>query len=604
MEAVRRIAVGVIGVIGLSVLGVAHAADAVRGKALFSNTNGAPLSCGAAACHSGFPSVQRNGISKGSNPAATLNAISSDKGGMGFLSAYVNAVDAADIAAYIANPAAANGAPAISLSAASLTYAAQTIGTASAAQTVTVSNTGTATLTLSGLTLAGAAAAEFTRAGTCAVGTNVAAGANCSIQLTFTPAAAGARSAALTISHNASGGSSTVALSGTGALGPAVASVTPASLTFTQQVGTVSMAQTVTVANTGGQPLTVNTIGIAGANSAEFAIAAGSTCMAGGVINGGANCVLRVTFAPTAAGARGAALSIAHNAAASPTTVPLNGNGTATPQPAISLSSMTLSFGTQSVGSSSAAQTVTVTSSGQATLTLGTLTLGGAAGGDFTRAGTCADGTSVPAGGSCTIQLSFAPTAVGTRSGTLTVTSNASNGNPTVALSGSAVQYSISVNPTSVSLQTLMGTTSSPSQAVVANNGGSPLTLSSIAVTGPFLLQMGSNSCGAGPMTLSPGQSCNVYIAFQPTAPGAATGEVLITSEASASPTRITLNAQAVVAQSAAASGGGAGGSPANAGLGGCTIGASDQLVDPTLALMLAVALFVVFRRRARSIER
>lgn len=603
MKTSRIVLAACIGSAWLSLSGVAHAADAVRGKALFSNTNGAPESCGAAACHSGFPSVQRNGISKGSNSATILSAISSDKGGMRFLSAYVNAVDAADIAAYIANPAAANGSPAISLSATSLVFAAQTIGTASAAQTVTVSNTGTATLTLSGLTLAGAAAADFTRAGSCAVGSNVAAGANCSIQLTFTPAAAGARSATLTIAHNASGGSSTVALSGTGALGSAVASVTPASLSFTQQVGTVSTAQTVTVANTGGQLLTVNTIGISGVNAAEFGIATGTTCTAGGVINGGANCVLRVTFAPTAAGARSAALSIAHNAAASPATVPLNGNGTATPQPAISLSMTTLSFGTQSVGSSSAAQAVTVTNSGQATLTLGTLTLGGTAGGDFTRAGTCANGASVPAGGSCTIQLSFAPTAVGTRSGTLTVTSNASNGNPTVALSGSAVQYSISVNPTSATLQTLMGTTSSPAQAVVANNGGSPLTLSSIAATGPFLLQVGSNSCGAGPMMLSPGQSCNVYIVFQPTAPGAATGDVQITSEASASPTRITLNAQAVVAQSSVASGGG-GGSAANAGLGGCTIGASDQLVDPTLALMLAVALFVVFRRRARSIER
>jgi hypothetical protein len=78
-----------------------------------------------------------------------------DLRGMRFLSAYVNAVDAADIAAYIANPAAANGSPA-SLSATSLTFAAQTIGTASAAQTVTVSNTGTATPTLSGLTPAGA----------------------------------------------------------------------------------------------------------------------------------------------------------------------------------------------------------------------------------------------------------------------------------------------------------------------------------------------------------------------------------------------------------------------------------------------------------------
>jgi len=133
METMRR-AVGVlIGVVGLSVIGVAQGADAVRGKALFSNTNGAPLSCAASACHSGFPSVQRNGIGKGSNATVILNAISSDKGGMRILMPYVNTTDASDIAAYIANPAAGNGAPAIALTATSLTFASQTLGTTNAA---------------------------------------------------------------------------------------------------------------------------------------------------------------------------------------------------------------------------------------------------------------------------------------------------------------------------------------------------------------------------------------------------------------------------------------------------------------------------------------
>jgi hypothetical protein len=581
----------------LALLGTAHAADAVRGKVLFWNTNGAPLSCGSAGCHAGFPAVLAKGIAKGSNPASTLNAIANNKGGMGTLSAYVNNVDADDIAAYIANPAAAAGSPAISLSATSLTFAAQTIGTSSAAQTVTVSNTGTAPLTLSGLTLGGAASADFARAGTCTVGTSVAASGSCSIQLTFTPSAAGARSASLTIAHNASGGGSTVTLAGTGSPGPAAASVTPATLSFTQTVGSVSTAQALTVANSGGQPLTVNTLSVSGANASEFSIAAASTCAAGTVINGGANCRLQLTFAPAAIGTRTATLSIAHSATASPATVTLNGTGTANAQPAISLSSAALSFGTQSVGSSSTAQTVTLTNSGQAALTLGALTLGGAASGDFTRTGTCAPGATVAASGSCTIQMSFAPTAVGTRSGTLTIASNANNGNGVVSLSGSGVQYLISVNPTAATLQAPMGTTSAPVQAVVANAGASPLMVSSIAVSGPFLLQTGSNSCGTGPMELSPGQSCNVYVAFQPTTVGAVSGEVMIESTASAAPTRIALTAQTLEEQTSA---GGTPGSASNAGLGGCSVGAPDQLFDPSLALMLAIAVFVVLRRRAR----
>ena len=212
---------------------------------------------------------------------------------------------------------------------------------------------------------------------------------------------------------------------------------------------------------------------------------------------------------------RGAAtLSIGHNAAASPSTVALSGTGTATAQPAVSLSASTLDFGTASLGTKSAAQAITLTNSGQAPLTLASLTLGGTAGGDFALAGTCANGATIAPGGTCTLQLTFAPTAVGTRSGTLTVTSNAANGNPVVALSGSGVQYAISVNPAALSMQSPVGVMSTTAQAVITDSGASPITLSSITITGPFSMQQGSNSCGAGPMDLTPGQSCSVYVAF------------------------------------------------------------------------------------------
>jgi hypothetical protein len=196
--------------------------------------------------------------------------------------------------------------------------------------------------------------------------------------------------------------------------------------------------------------------------------------------------------------------------------------------------------------------------------------------------------------------LSFAPTAVGTRSGTLTIASNASNGNGVVTLSGSGVQISMSVNPTAAAMQAPMGATSAPVQVTVANTGASPLTVSSIAVTGPFLLQLGSNTCGAGPMQLSPGQSCNVYVAFQPTTDGAVSGKLTISSTASAAPTVIALSAQTLDTQTTSVGTG----SASNVGLGGCSVGAPDQLVDPLLALMLAIAVFVVLRRRAKPSAR
>jgi hypothetical protein len=133
----------------------------------------------------------------------------------------------------------------------------------------------------------------------------------------------------------------------------------------------------------------------------------------------------------------------------------------------------------------------------------------------------------------------------------------------------------------------------------VANTGASPLTVSSIAVTGPFLLQLGNNTCGA-PMELSPGQSCNVYVAFQPTTDGAVSGKLTISSTASAAPTVIALSAQTLDTQTTSVGTG----SASNVGLGGCSVGAPDQLVDPLLALMLAIAVFVVLRRRAKPSAR
>ncbi len=113
-------------------------------------------------------------------------------------------------------------------------------------------------------------------------------------------------------------------------------------------------------------------------------------------------------------------------------------------------------------------------------------------------------------------------------------------------------------------------------------------------------------------MDLIPGQACNVYVAFMPAAAGPATGEVTIASASLTVPTRIALTAQASTQDAAASNsstspsaspsspGGSAAIAPSNLG-GGCTVGASDQLIDPLLAVMLAVALFEVFRRRTRQ---
>jgi hypothetical protein len=91
------------------------------------------------------------------------------------------------------------------------------VGTTSAAQSVTLTNTGTATLNITGIGLAGTNSGDFSETSTC--GSSVAAGANCSIGVTFAPTATGSRSASVFISDNASGSPQTISLSGTGVPG-------------------------------------------------------------------------------------------------------------------------------------------------------------------------------------------------------------------------------------------------------------------------------------------------------------------------------------------------------------------------------------------------
>jgi hypothetical protein len=100
--------------------------------------------------------------------------------------------------------------PGVSLSSNLLTFPSQWVGTTSAAQNFTLTNTGSAPLTFSSIGIAG----DFAQTNAC--GTSLSAGANCTITVTFTPTAAGARSTMVTISDNATGSPHTVALSGTG----------------------------------------------------------------------------------------------------------------------------------------------------------------------------------------------------------------------------------------------------------------------------------------------------------------------------------------------------------------------------------------------------
>lgn len=183
--------------------------------------------------------------------------------------------------------------PAVSLSVASLTFGSQNVGTSSSPQAVTLSNTGNASLSVTSISISGPDASDFSESKTC--GASVAAGANCTITVTFTPSTTGSLSASVTIVDAV--GTQTVALSGTGA-SPFQVSLAPSALNFgIVTVGTTSSSQTITLTDTGTAAVTITSISIAGANSGDFA----QTNNCGSSVAVGANCAFSVTFTPSTA---------------------------------------------------------------------------------------------------------------------------------------------------------------------------------------------------------------------------------------------------------------------------------------------------------------
>ncbi len=155
--------------------------------------------------------------------------------------------------------------PVVSLSASSIDFGNQAVGTTSSARAVTLTNTGTASLTVTSATISGVDAAEFTQTGNC-VGA-FAPGAGCTMNVTFTPAVAALRSAAIAITDNAPGSPHTVALAGTGtgfSITPRTTVLTPANTQqFTAGGGTGSVVWSVDgVAGGSASTGTITTAGL------------------------------------------------------------------------------------------------------------------------------------------------------------------------------------------------------------------------------------------------------------------------------------------------------------------------------------------------------
>ena len=355
----------------------------------------------------------------------------------------------------------------------------------SSGKTFTLTNNGNIAATLAYT----AVSAPVTQGGTCTA--TLAAGASCTVVLTYAPTTTAVTNGSLTAS--ATNTSVTLNYSGTGVALPGF-SVSSAAAAFGNVAANATATQTVQVANTGNVLVAAPVVSFAGTGVTQS-----NTCAAALAV--GSSCTVTLTFAPTTAQLYGGTLSIAVNGL-STQTVSVTGTGQSA---VLSVDSASQAFGTVSIGSSMS-KTFTLTNNGNipAALTIDAVST------PVVKTGTCS--TTLAAGASCTVILTYSPVDTSSVSGTVNV--RATNAAVALSYSGVGAAYpGFTLSGTSLNFGNMAANATAQQTIMVYNAGNVPLATPSISESGAGF--SASHNCGA---SLSVGASCLVTTTFAPTA--------------------------------------------------------------------------------------
>lgn len=465
--------------------------------------------------------------------SATLT-VSVDPQGTGTVSGSVGIVSDASnspTSVPLTTTASAAPAPILSLNPSSLSFGSVTVGSSSA-KSVVVSNSGTASLTISQITASGTG---YSVSGL-SLPVALAAGASASLTVNFAPSATGTANGSVSVVSNASNSQMSLALTGAGAAAlVAQLAANPTTVNFGSVTVGSSGSQSVSVTNSGNVGVTISQIATSGA---AFSLGGVNVPL---TLSPGQSSTYTAQFAPTATGGASGQIVFTSSASNSPTLVSLSGTGVAAPVAQLSVNPASVSFNSLTVGSTGT-QLLTITNSGNANLTISQITTSGTG---FSGSGVTLPLTLTP-GQTASYTVQFAPAAAGSASGQITFASNAS-ANPIVSLAGTGLAapvLQLSASPTSANFGNV-SVGSSNSQSVVLTNGGNAnVTISQITITGTGF----SGSGITAPLTLTPGQNASYTTQFAPTATGGASGQITFTSNASNSPTVVSLAGTGVAA--------------------------------------------------------
>jgi hypothetical protein len=310
----------------------------------------------------------------------------------------------------------------------------------------------------------------------------------------------------------------------------------PATQDFgTVTVGSQSAAADVTVSNAGGGPSGALSVSVSGG---AFGIDA-DAC-SGHSLDPSATCVVKLHFAPSSAGAQSGTLTVS-GAQTSPIGVTLSGTGA--DNGSLSLTPGTQDFGAVGAGATSKPTTFTVKNGGTAKTGAVSLSVTGQDSAAFQLGNDSCSGKTLAGGASCTVDVTFAPTASGAATATLTAQAAGAKGTATASLSGTGgAPASFAMTPSTYDFGSIgQGSTSAQQTFTVKNTGGSASGTVAVTIDGPNAkdFALASNGCTAA---VQAGATCTFALAFTP-------------SSAAAEAAKITVSAPSVTPVTAAVTG-------------------------------------------------
>ena len=305
------------------------------------------------------------------------------------------------------------------------------------------------------------------------------------------------------------------------------------------------------VTNTGNAPLTVTNLGIVGPNSSDFTLVLVEACTNAPILSG-ASCSFEVSFQPSVVGPEEASMAITDNAPGSPQVLQIGGIGggpLAVPSPA------SQNFGNVPEGSSTGFVTMSLVNEGNENLTISNIATSGQGVAQFNvQDGTCLANSVILPQGSCSFEVSFAPTGTGSYSAAVVITDDSANvtgAQQVIPIMGAGVTPAPLANLLPAMLtfgEQAVGTTSASQIVTLTNVGGTILTVTGIAITGndapnfAILANTGNKPCPVAGGTLAIAAACTVTVNFTPQSGGAKNAVLSFADNAAGSPQSIAIS--------------------------------------------------------------